>query len=188
MCGRQDSRRGRRSPGLRHGRSLGGPTHNPDRSCGGTSDGPDQAHHTYAEYCRWGNDACWELMDGVAFATAPASARRHQEVLGELFRQVANSLQSQPCRVFIAPFDVRLPRAGEADDAVDTVAQPDPSVVCDPPRLDQRGSRGAPDWVAEVLSPATVGHDHVVKRAGVREYWLAQIEIDWKPIAALTAD
>jgi Uma2 family endonuclease len=37
--------------------------------------------------------------------------------------------------------------------------------------------RGAPDWVAEVLSPHTASHDQVVKlpayeRAGVREVWL----------------
>ena len=188
----------------------------------------DQVHHTYAEYCRWGDDGRWELIDGVAYAMAPAPARRHQEVLLELARQVANALQGQPCRVFIAPFDVRLPRAGEADDAVDTVVQPDLSVVCDPAKLDERGCRGAPDWVVEVLSPATAGHDHILKRAvyeraGVREYWLVhpvdrivtiyclqegrfgvpevrefsgrqavgtltQVEIDWEPIAALTAD
>jgi Uma2 family endonuclease len=37
--------------------------------------------------------------------------------------------------------------------------------------------RGAPDWVLEVLSPATAGHDQVLKRriyeqAGVKEYWM----------------
>ena len=37
--------------------------------------------------------------------------------------------------------------------------------------------RGAPDWIAEVLSPGTAGYDRMVKlpiyeRAGVREVWL----------------
>jgi Uma2 family endonuclease len=37
--------------------------------------------------------------------------------------------------------------------------------------------RGAPDWLAEVLSPGTARHDEFVKlpayeRAGVREVWL----------------
>jgi Uma2 family endonuclease len=37
--------------------------------------------------------------------------------------------------------------------------------------------RGAPDWIAEVLSPGTASHDQFVKlpayeRAGVREVWL----------------
>jgi Uma2 family endonuclease len=36
---------------------------------------------------------------------------------------------------------------------------------------------GAPDWVAEVLSPSTANHDQITKRAayeraGVRELWL----------------
>jgi Uma2 family endonuclease len=137
----------------------------------------DTQRHTYSEYRRWPEDVRYELVDGVAYAMAPAPSRQHQEVLGELFRQVANALEGHSCRAFIAPFDVRLPRGAEADDEVETVVQPDLSVVRDPARLDDRGCRGAPDWVVEVLSPATAGHDHILKRtvyerAGVREYWL----------------
>jgi Putative restriction endonuclease len=48
---------------------------------------------------------------------------------------------------------------------------------CDLQKLDERGVRGAPDWVAEVLSTGTARHDQFVKvpayeRAGVREMWL----------------
>jgi Uma2 family endonuclease len=55
--------------------------------------------------------------------------------------------------------------------------QPDVLIVCDLQKLDERGVRGAPDWVAEVLSPGTARHDQFVKvpayeRAGVREVWL----------------
>ncbi len=82
-----------------------------------------------------------------------------------------------PCRVFIAPVDVRLPKADEADEHIDTVVQPDVLLVCDPTKLDRRGVRGAPDLVVEVLSPATASHDHQRKRrsyerAGASEYWL----------------
>lgn len=137
----------------------------------------DNHRHTYGKYRRWSEDIRYELIDGVADAMAPTPSRRHQEVLGELSRQVANALEGHPCRPYIAPFDVRLPQAGEADDDVDTVVQPDLSVVCDRGKLDEAGCRGAPDWVVEVLSPATAGHDHILKRAvyeraGVREYWL----------------
>jgi Uma2 family endonuclease len=137
----------------------------------------DAQHHTYGDYLGWSEDTRYELIEGVAYAMAPAPSRRHQEVLGELFRQVANALESNPCRAFIAPFDVRLPRGAEADDEIDTVVQPDLSVVCDAAKLDERGCRGAPDWVVEVLSPGTAGHDHILKRtayerSGVREYWL----------------
>jgi Uma2 family endonuclease len=55
--------------------------------------------------------------------------------------------------------------------------QPDLFIVCDLPKLDVRGVRGAPDWIAEVLSPSTARYDQVKKlpvyeRAGVREVWL----------------
>jgi len=136
----------------------------------------DEYHHTYADYRSWPDEPRYELIDGVTYAmTGPA--RRHQEVLGEIFRQVANALTGKPCRPYIAPFDVRLPRANENDDRIDTVVQPDLMVVCDPAKLDQRGCRGAPDWVVEVLSPSTASHDHILKRrayeqAGVKEFWL----------------
>lgn len=133
--------------------------------------------HTYADYRAWSEDVRYELIDGVAYAMGPAPTRRHQEVAGELYRVIAEALDGSPCRPYIAPFDVRLPRGDEADDAVDTVVQPDISVVCDKSKLDERGCRGAPEWVIEVLSPATAGHDQIVKRAlyeraGVREFWL----------------
>jgi Uma2 family endonuclease len=55
--------------------------------------------------------------------------------------------------------------------------QPDLLVVCDPTIIDQRGVKGAPDWVVEVISPSTASHDQILKRqvyecAGIAEYWL----------------
>jgi Uma2 family endonuclease len=137
----------------------------------------DSARHTYADYCLWPDEARYELIDGVAYAMGPAPARIHQDVVGGMFRQVADALDGTPCRPYIAPFDVRLPVGDEADAAIATVVQPDLVVVCDPARLDDAGCRGAPDWVVEVLSPRTAGHDQTVKlaafeRAGVPEVWL----------------
>jgi Uma2 family endonuclease len=137
----------------------------------------DSERHTYGEYLTWPEPPRHELIDGLAYAMAPSPSLEHREVAGEIYRQLANRLSGKPCRPFIAPLDVRLPRAGEADEAVDTVVQPDVIVVCDPGKLDRRGVRGAPDLVVEVLSPGTASHDHVRKRrvyerAGVAEYWL----------------
>ena len=136
-----------------------------------------EKHYTYADYLQWPDDTRYELIDGEAFLMSPAPLVEHQEVAGELFRQLANQLDGQPCRPYIAPVDVRLPRKDEADAAIDTVVQPDVLVVCDPHKIDRRGVRGAPDWVLEVLSPSTAAHDQIAKRrtyerAGVREYWL----------------
>ena len=136
-----------------------------------------EKHYTYADYLQWPDDTRYELIDGEAFLMSPAPLVEHQEVAGEVFRQLANQLDGQPCRPYIAPVDVRLPRKDEADAAIDTVVQPDVLVVCDPHKIDRRGVRGAPDWVLEVLSPSTAAHDQIAKRrtyerAGVREYWL----------------
>lgn len=136
-----------------------------------------QSRYTYADYCTWNDDERYELIDGQAYAMGPSPLRQHQKLLGNLYRQVADSLEGKPCEVYFAPFDVRLPRGDEADAEIDTVVQPDLVVVCDSAKLDERGCRGAPDWVVEVLSPSTAGHDHVRKlalyqRAGVGEYWL----------------
>jgi len=135
------------------------------------------ARHTYGEYCTWPGDQRCELIDGVAHAMAPAPTRHHQRLAFELARVVADALEGSGCEVNVAPFDVRLPDADEADEQVRTVVQPDISVVCDPDKLDDKGCRGAPDWIIEVLSPDSAGHDQVRKlvlyeRHGVREYWL----------------
>lgn len=137
----------------------------------------DERRYTYADYCQWPAGERWELIDGIAYAMGPAPVRLHQKVLGNLFRQVADALEGKTCEAYIAPFDVRLPKGEESDEKLDTVVQPDLSVICDPAKLDDRGCRGAPDWIVEVLSPATASHDHLAKRAlyervGVREFWL----------------
>jgi len=135
-------------------------------------------HHTYADYLTWSADHGAELIDGVAYIREPpAPSRMHQEIVIEIGRQAANALEGRPCRAYVAPFDVRLPKSGEDDGAVDTVVQPDLLIVCDHAKLDDRGMCGAPDWIAEVLSPSTASHDQIIKlaayeRAGVPEVWL----------------
>ena len=136
-----------------------------------------EQRYTYADYLQWPDDARYELIDGEAFLMAPAPLIEHQEIAGDVYYQLRNQLDGQPCRPYIAPVDVRLPRKDEADAAIDTVVQPDVLVVCDPAKIDRRGVRGAPDWLLEVLSPSTAAHDQIAKRrtyerAGVREYWL----------------
>lgn len=136
-----------------------------------------QRHYTYGDYLTWSDDVRYELIDGVAYMMTPAPTLDHQDIAGEIYRQLANALEGKPCRPYIAPVDVRLPKDDEADEAIDTVVQPDVIVVCDERKLDRRGVRGAPDLVVEVLSPSTAYHDHkrkreVYERAGVKEYWL----------------
>ncbi|MFZ0551476.1 MAG: Uma2 family endonuclease [Steroidobacteraceae bacterium] len=139
----------------------------------------DMQHHTYADYLTWSATSGNELIDGVAYVgEPPAPSRLHQEVLVELCMQVTCSLEGKSGRAYVAPFDVRLPKnSADDDDQIDTVVQPDILIVCDLRKLDDRGMRGAPDWIAEVLSPSTARYDRTTKlsayeRAGVPEIWL----------------
>lgn len=133
--------------------------------------------YTYADYLNWTNDERWELVDGVPYAMSPAPSRKHQEVLGELSRQFANYLVGKPCRSYIAPFDVRLFAEDKSDEQIVNVVQPDLTVVCDDSKLDDRGCKGTPDLVVEILSSATGKQDRWLKyklyeRVGVKEYWI----------------
>ncbi|SDW09796.1 Uma2 family endonuclease [Thiocapsa roseopersicina] len=138
---------------------------------------PKTGSFNYGDYCLWPEDERWELIDGEAFAMAPAPTRLHQEFVVELVAQIHPKLAGSGCRVYVAPFDVRLPKNDEADARVETVVQPDVAVICDSHKLDAKGCRGAPDWIVEILSSSSAVHDQVRKRAlyerhGVREYWL----------------
>lgn len=132
---------------------------------------------TYADYLLWPEGERWELIDGAAWAMSPAPTISHQTLVGQLFRQIDEALDGSPCRALIAPVDVLLPVADESEDRITTVVQPDILIVCDPTKITERNVLGPPDWIIEVLSPATARHDHLTKRtlyqrAGVREYWL----------------
>lgn len=72
---------------------------------------------------------------------------------------------------YAAPFAVQL------DEDSHTYVEPDISVICDPNKLDERGCKGAPDWIIEIVSPASRRMDYYTKlfryrTAGVREYWI----------------
>jgi len=128
--------------------------------------------YTYTDYCTWDDSERWELIDGVPYAMSPAPSPAHQEVSSELHRQLANFLKGKPCKVYPAPFDVRL----NASDEDDTVVQPDLSVICDHSKIDVKGCKGSPDLVMEILSPSTAREDRMRKlqqyrQSGVREYW-----------------
>lgn len=132
---------------------------------------------TYGDYLHWSGDERWELIRGEAFSMSPSPSRSHQDVVVGLLAQIADDVRQAGCRVYVAPFDVRLPEAQEDDMDVSTVVQPDLAVICDETKLDDAGCRGAPDWIVEVISPSTAARDRVQKRDlyehhGVLEYWI----------------
>ena len=113
-----------------------------------------------------------ELIDGQIYDMAPPS-RHHQEISMELSTAIQSYIRSKKgnCRVYATPFAVQL------DEDSHTYVEPDISVICDPNKLDERGCKGAPDWIIEIVSPASRRMDYYTKlfryrTAGVREYWI----------------
>ncbi len=113
-----------------------------------------------------------ELIDGHIYYMAPPS-RKHQKISIELSSIIRDYIRSHhgKCEVYAAPFAVYL------DEATNTYVEPDISVICDPNKLDDRGCKGAPDWIIEIVSPGSRQMDYYTKlfkyrTAGVREYWV----------------
>lgn len=140
---------------------------------------PDSSKlYSYADYLTWEKGERIELIDGLPHLMVAEPSRLHQQILLEFGRLFANFLKGKQCEVNIAPFDVRLPKdLANSDEETYTVVQPDLVVVCDRKKLDERGCKGAPDLVMEVISPSTAAHDYIKKMAlyeqhGVKEYWI----------------
>jgi Uma2 family endonuclease len=136
--------------------------------------------YTYADYKEWelAKGERYEIIYGEAYAMS-APNTYHQLILAELFKQIAVYLTGKPCKVIPAPFDVRLFYADDESD--DTVVQPDITIICDRKKIGPEGGRGAPDFVAEILSPSNTAIEmerkfHLYREAGVREYWVLDTE------------
>jgi Uma2 family endonuclease len=142
---------------------------------------PDE-RYTYKEYKDWPEGERWELIEGMAYAMSPAPTRPHQKFIVDLVGKLYAFLQGKPCELLVSPIDVFLPASPEeAEDEVDTIVQPDVIVVCDRKKLIDKGVRGGPDLVVEILSPSTAMKDLSKKKAlyakhAVREYWIVNPE------------
>ncbi|MBI0398779.1 Uma2 family endonuclease [Cyclobacterium marinum] len=134
--------------------------------------------YSYADYLSWQMDEMVELIRGKVFRQAAAAPRRiHQEVSMVLSNTLYQFLKGKTCKVYVAPFDVRLPVSSRKHKDIDTVVQPDLCVVCDRKKLDELGCVGAPDLIIEILSPGNNKKELQLKYAvyeasGVKEYWV----------------
>ena len=138
---------------------------------------PLENRYTLANALTWEEDERIELIYGNPVMMSPP-VRAHQKASIELLAQLHDYLKGKKCEVYHAPFAVRpFERDGDSPEDVDTLIEPDITVVCDPSKLDDIGCKGAPDLIMEILSPSTQRHDKLTKfnlyqRAGVREYWI----------------
>ena len=138
----------------------------------------EKVYYTFADVLMWDENERAEIIDGEIFLMSPPPSSTHQRIVAVLTAQLYAYLKGKRCEVFPAPFGVRLfEQDGDNPEDVDTMVEPDLSVVCDRRKIDEHGCKGAPDMVIESLSPSTRRHDRVTKfnlyqRAGVREYWI----------------
>ena len=132
--------------------------------------------YTYADYLKWKIEERLELIKGKIFEMS-APNRVHQEISSFIHVSLGNYLRGKTCKVYSAPFDVRLPRKSKDDIEIITVVQPDLCVICDPSKLDYKGCIGAPDIVVEILSPSNnvvelKNKFEIYQESGIKEYWV----------------
>lgn len=143
-----------------------------------TVEEPDPSlSYTYADYLKWKFEERIELFRGRIFQLS-APNTKHQEVSGRLFLSIGNFLSKESCKIFAAPFDVRLPvKNKKKDNEITTVVQPDICFICDDSKLDDKGCCGAPDLIIEILSAGNSKKEVRLKfdlyeEAKVKEYWV----------------
>lgn len=117
----------------------------------------------------WEEKSRIERINGKAVMMSPRPAVNHNQAAYNIATIFAVYLKGKPCRPFQDGTDLYL---NEENQFI-----PDFMVVCDPNKIKPNGVYGAPDLVAEVLSPGTIRNDRTYKkdayaRCGVREYWL----------------
>ena len=137
--------------------------------------------YSYADYMKWQFDNRIELIKGKILEMA-AQSIKHQDISVSLTRVFSNAFHKHACKLYHAPFDVRLinKKKSTADKQVHTVVQPDLCVICDIEKLkDGRGCLGSPDLVIEILSPGNSTKEMKTKfelyeENEIQEYWLVE--------------
>jgi Uma2 family endonuclease len=129
-----------------------------------------------------------EIIDGAHYMT-PSPNQRHQELVARLHLSLGVFLEDRPDRgrLFLSPFDVVFSFHDVVEPDLVFVA-PDQFEI-----LTARNIQGTPALVIEVLSPSTGRRDREIKRrlydrAGVREYWLVDPDLNAVTVQRRTAD
>lgn len=133
---------------------------------------PRNGSYTYEDYLSFPDDIRVEIIRGKIYAMA-APTFVHQQVVMEVYMQIRRYIDKKggDCISGVAPLDFKM-----FEDSLTTV-QPDVYIICDRSIVDNQKIQGAPDFIAEIISPSTAAYDKTVKvdeyrDAGVKEYWI----------------
>lgn len=118
------------------------------------------------------DDVKREFIDNKIYLLASPSTA-HQEVSMRLSLAFYPFFKNKNCKVFAAPFDVKLTK----DDLDIQLVIPDLTVICDKEGLNDKRYEGVPSLIVEILSPSNQHHDLIIKmnlyaKYGVKEYWI----------------
>jgi Uma2 family endonuclease len=108
-------------------------------------------YYTYDDYKQWEGD--WELIDGIAYAMAPAPMRKHQSIGSKIIslidKQITNCLE---CEIL-----------GEVDYKIDEYTTIRPDVVLTCGETHEYHLTIAPLIVVEVVSKSSIKRDEKIK-------------------------
>lgn len=126
---------------------------------------------TYDDYANLPDDGTrYELSDGTLELMTPAPSPKHQMISNKLQNLLTTSCESD-YYIFTSPIDLILSQKEVRQPDLVMVHRSKISIIT------QRGIEGAPDLVAEIISPHSVRRDRYSKRIvyaqyGIPEYWL----------------
>ncbi len=103
-------------------------------------------NYTYADYLQFEGE--WELIDGVAYAMAPAPIITHQIVSKHILKQLDSLFENCSECLVVHEADWQI--------ADDTVVRPDVLMICKP--VDEHIIK-TPEIIFEVVSPSTAKRD-----------------------------
>ncbi len=132
--------------------------------------GPPQGRWTYADWENLPEDGNrYEIIDGVVYMSTSPSAF-HQWIIKRLVTKIGTQAEEQGLAyIYFAPIGVVMPGCDPIQPDFVIVRAGRESII------HERGIRGVPDLIAEVLSPGNHDYDEEVKKAayenaGVPEY------------------
>ena len=128
-------------------------------------------YYTAKDYESMPEDWRGELMDGELVALGQPTLT-HQEIVLELSSQLKDYSRNKKHSCLVVP----SPEVKFSEDSVESFV-PDVAVLCDPKKNREKRIIGAPDFIAEILSPSTQKYDlgykyHAYRNYGVKEYWI----------------
>ena len=142
----------------------------------------EPGEYTVEDWQNLPDGAMMELIDGVLYDRSTPS-KKHQFIVTKIVSQLDAAIERsghENCIVFTAPTGVQIDPDDEKNGLI-----PDVFIVCDEKKYagDSEDIIGAPDFVAEVLSPSAAKYDRGRKfnkywLAGVREYWIIDLILE----------